>query len=148
MLGSVHLFHMHALLESDYAILTYILHFSALCRSPKSGGMAQYSHPKYVPGCAYLNGHSILVTAWNHSTSVFERCGLLTLIFIKSFIYDKIYKYISVGASMSFSCQKGEFDRFFNRLDRPVEESRPDRQLDRCRSTRPVSISAAQCASQ
>ena len=32
---------------------------------------------------------------------------------------------------MSFSCQKGEFDRFFNRLDRPVEESRPDRQIDR-----------------
>ena len=42
---------------------------------------------------------------------------------------------------MSFSCQKGEFDRFFNRLDRPVVESRPDRQPDRCRSTWPVSIS-------
>ena len=28
---------------------------------------------------------------------------------------------------MSFSSLKGEFDRFFNRLDRPVEESRPDR---------------------
>ena len=39
---------------------------------------------------------------------------------------------------MSFSCQK-EFDQFFNRLDRPVEESRPDR----CRLTRPVSISAS-----
>ena len=32
---------------------------------------------------------------------------------------------------MPFSCQKGEFDRFFNRLDRPVGESRPDRQSDR-----------------
>ena len=32
---------------------------------------------------------------------------------------------------MSFSCQKREFDRFSNRLDRPVEESRPDRQPDR-----------------
>ena len=32
---------------------------------------------------------------------------------------------------MSFSSQKGEFDRFFSRLDRPVEESRPDRQPDR-----------------
>ena len=32
---------------------------------------------------------------------------------------------------MSFSCQKREFDRFFNRLDRPLEESRPDRQPDR-----------------
>ena len=31
---------------------------------------------------------------------------------------------------MSFSCKIGEFDRCFNRLDRPVEESRPDR----CRS--------------
>ena len=28
---------------------------------------------------------------------------------------------------MSFSCKKGEFDRCFNRHDRPVEESRPDR---------------------
>ena len=42
---------------------------------------------------------------------------------------------------MSFSRQEGEFDRFFNRLDRPVEESRPDRQPHRCRLTRPVSIS-------
>ena len=30
-----------------------------------------------------------------------------------------------------FGSKKGEFDRFFNRLDRPVEESRPDRQPDR-----------------
>ena len=62
MLGSANLFHMHALLESDYAILTYILHFFALRRGPR-GGMAQYSDPKYTPGCACLNGHSILVTA-------------------------------------------------------------------------------------
>ena len=32
---------------------------------------------------------------------------------------------------MSFSSKEGEFDRFFNRLDRSVEESRPDRQPDR-----------------
>ena len=51
------------LLESDYAILTYILHFFLLCHGPKWGGMAQYSRPKYVPGCACLNAHSILVTA-------------------------------------------------------------------------------------
>ena len=63
MLGSASLFHMHASLESDYAILTYILHFFALCRGPKSGGMAKYYRPKYVPGCACLNGRSILVTA-------------------------------------------------------------------------------------
>ena len=64
MLGSASLFQMHALLESDYAILTYILHFFALWRGPEWGGHGiQYSHPKYVPGCACLNGHSILVTA-------------------------------------------------------------------------------------
>ena len=32
---------------------------------------------------------------------------------------------------MSFSSEKGKFDRCFNRLDRPVEESRPDRLPDR-----------------
>ena len=61
--GNANLFHMHALLESDHAILTYILHFFALCRGPKSRGMALYSRPKYVPGCVCLYGHSILVTA-------------------------------------------------------------------------------------
>ena len=62
---------------------------------------------------------------------------------MKSFICDKIYKYISVGALMSFSCKKGEFNRCFNRLDRPVEGFRPDRQGGNPtgRSTRPVSIS-------
>ena len=45
--------------------------------------------------------------------------------------------YIAVGAYMSFSFKKGEFDQRFNRLDRPVEQSRPGL----CRSTRPVSIS-------
>ena len=45
---------------------------------------------------------------------------------------------------MSFSCKKGQFDRYFNRLDRPVEESRPDRQPDRCRLTRRVSISGTE----
>ena len=32
---------------------------------------------------------------------------------------------------MFFSSKKGEFDRFFNRLDRLVKESRPDPQPDR-----------------
>ena len=32
---------------------------------------------------------------------------------------------------MSFSSQKGEFDRFFNRIDRPVKESGLDRLPDR-----------------
>ena len=84
--GSVNLFHMHALLESDDAILTYILHFFASAVAEWGGGdIAQYSHPKYSPGCACLNDHSILITAWNHSTSVFERCGLLILFFYKKF---------------------------------------------------------------
>ena len=47
--------------------------------------------------------------------------------------------YISVGAYLSFSCKKAEFNRCLNRLDQPVEESRPDR----CRSTRPVFIVAS-----
>ena len=37
MLVSANLFHMHASLDSDYAILTYILNFYALCRDPKWG---------------------------------------------------------------------------------------------------------------
>ena len=38
---------------------------------------------------------------------------------------------------MSFSSQKGEFDRFFNRHDRPVEESQPDRPVDPTGAGRP-----------
>ena len=38
--GSVSLFHRHALLEYDYAILKYILHFFALCRGPKEEGQS------------------------------------------------------------------------------------------------------------
>ena len=36
--GSASLFHIRALLESDYAILKYILHFFALCCGPKVRG--------------------------------------------------------------------------------------------------------------
>ena len=63
--GSASLFLMHALLESNYAILTNILPLFALCRGPKGGGGAWHNAPtpKYAPGCACLNGHSILVTA-------------------------------------------------------------------------------------
>ena len=61
--GSASLFHMQALLESDYAILTYILLLFALCRGPK-GGWAWHNapSPKYAPECACLNGRSIIVT--------------------------------------------------------------------------------------
>ena len=49
---------MHALLESDCAFLTYILHFFALRLGPK-GGMAQYSDHKYAPGL-----HVLMITAY------------------------------------------------------------------------------------
>ena len=64
--GNVSLFHKHALLLSDYAILRYILHSFALCRCRKDvgGDMVQFSPPtKYAPGCACPNGPSILATA-------------------------------------------------------------------------------------
>ena len=77
--GSASLLHMHALLESDYAILTYILHFFALCRSAKWGGMAQYFHPKYVPECACLYGQSILVPA---CTKCFRKMWFVNTFFL------------------------------------------------------------------
>ena len=55
---SVSLFHMHALLESDYAIVTYILHFFVLYHGAK-GGMAQ-SLPLNMP----LDLHVLMVTAY------------------------------------------------------------------------------------
>ena len=58
--GSASLFHMHALLESDYVILMYILHFFALCRGPKLGGMAQYTPT--LNTC--LEVHVLMVTAY------------------------------------------------------------------------------------
>ena len=45
--------------------------------------------------------------------------------------------YFSVSTYMSFSSRKGEFDRCFNRLDRPFEESRPDRPVDLTGAGRP-----------
>ena len=54
------LFHVHALLESDYAILTYILHFFALSRGPKWGG-AWHNTPTLN---MFLNVHVLMVTAY------------------------------------------------------------------------------------
>ena len=76
-----------AMCGPDYAILTYILHFFALCCGPKGEIWHNALPPKYAPGCAYLKSHGILVTACNYSTSVFIRRGLF---FVKSFIYNKI----------------------------------------------------------
>ena len=50
---------MHALLESDYAILTYILHFFALCRGPK--WVAWHSSPTLNTS---LDVHVLMVTAY------------------------------------------------------------------------------------
>ena len=63
MLDSASLFHMHALLESDYAILTYILHFFALFRGPKwgGGGGAWHNTPTLN---TFLNVHVLMVTAY------------------------------------------------------------------------------------
>ena len=58
--GSASLFHMHALLESDNAILKYIFHFFALCRGPKGGGMTQCSLPINL----LLDVHVLMVTAY------------------------------------------------------------------------------------
>ena len=70
-------------------------------------GMAQSPSPKYAPGCACLNGHSILVFSKGglngQSLKPFNKCFqkvwfVNTVFFIKSFIDDKIYKYVALGA--------------------------------------------------
>ena len=60
-------------------------------------------------------------------TFVFRKCDLLVPFFI-NYLKNK-YRGAYFGWCLVvqyFSCKKGEFDRFFDRLDRPVEESRPD----------------------
>ena len=91
--GSASLYHMHALLESDYAILSYIFHFFALCRCPKSRGVAQYSHLKYVPGCACFNGHSI-----SHSLKPFNKCFRKVWFVNTDFLYKVLFmmKYTNI----------------------------------------------------
>ena len=51
---------MHALLESDYAILTYILHFAAVRRGPKGGGAWRNTPTLNTP----LDVHALMVTAY------------------------------------------------------------------------------------
>ena len=58
MSDSESLIHMHALLEHDYAILTYILHFFAMCRGPKWG--AWHNTPALYTS---LDVHVLMVTA-------------------------------------------------------------------------------------
>ena len=59
------------------------------------GGTAQRQPPKYSPECASLNGRSISVTTWNHSTSVFKRLGLLILFFFMT-SFNFIIKYLCI----------------------------------------------------
>ena len=55
---SASLFHMHALLESDYAILTYIFNFFAFLRGPKG---AWHNNPTLNTP---LDVHVLMVTAY------------------------------------------------------------------------------------
>ena len=65
--GSASLFHMHALLESDYAILTYICTFlvCAVAQSREALHNVPTLNTSWmcIVQCACLNGNSILVTA-------------------------------------------------------------------------------------
>ena len=58
--GSVHLFHMHALIQSDFAILTYILHFFAWCLDPRGRVHGPVPSSLNTP----LNVNVLIVTAY------------------------------------------------------------------------------------
>ena len=62
MLGSAILFQMHALVESNYEILTYILHFFALCRGPKWGGVGAWHNTPTLN--TSMDVHVLMVTAY------------------------------------------------------------------------------------
>ena len=62
----------------------------------------------------------------NRKQTFVFRCDLL-MPFFMNYLKAHIGMYISLGVLVYFSCKKGEFDRFFDRLDRPVKESQPDR---------------------
>ena len=53
---------MHALLESDYAILTYILHFFTSCRGPKGGGGGAWHNTPNLN--KPLDVHVLMATAY------------------------------------------------------------------------------------
>ena len=54
-----------------------------------------------------------------------------TFVFVMPFFMNHLkntYRYVYFGWCLGvLSCKKEEFDRSFDRLDRPIEESRPDR---------------------
>ena len=66
--GSASLFHMHALVESDYAILTYILHFFAVCRGPKWG--AWHNSPTLNMS---LDVHVLMVTVYKSQLETIQQ---------------------------------------------------------------------------
>ena len=88
---------------------------------------------KYAPGCACLNVHSILVTAWNHSTSVFKSCGLLILFFFYKefhiYVFRLVLKCLLVARKKNLTGVSTGLNGRSKNLD-PTG-----------RSTRPVSIS-------
>ena len=60
---------MQALLESDYAILTYTLHFFALCRGPKGGGSGTMSPSLITP----LDEHVLMVTTYQSQLATIQQ---------------------------------------------------------------------------
>ena len=59
---------MHALLEFDYVILTYSLHFFALNRGPKWG--AWHNSPTLNPS---LDEHALMVTAYKSQLDTIQQ---------------------------------------------------------------------------
>ena len=89
---------MHALLESDYPILMYIFHFFLLCRGPK-GEIWHNTLTLNTP----LDVHVLMVAAYYSQLETIQQVFSKGVVcwycfFVKSFIYVKIYQYISVGA--------------------------------------------------
>ena len=65
--SSESLIHMHALLESDYAISMYILHFFALCQrwSPRGHIFKSLaSKPQVLENCPVLGSRNALFFEW------------------------------------------------------------------------------------
>ena len=68
--GSESLFTMYALLESGFAILTYNLHFFALCHCPKWGGGAWHNTPFLNTS---LDVHILMVTAYQSQLETIQQ---------------------------------------------------------------------------
>ena len=96
--------------------------------------------PKYAPGSACPNSHSILVTAWNHSTSVFKRCDLLILFFIKNLCIIKYMCVLRLVLRCCLVARKENLTIVSNGLTSRSKNLDPTGNPSG-KSTRPVSIS-------